>query len=92
MFGRMSTDPDIICGPVVMEPHQLSFIGWYEDGSATGWAWRGLVGGAWLGGEVDKEGTFTGEGLTYVYPDILTALQGKFENGFMVRRHFSLSN
>ena len=34
-----------------------------------------------LYGEVDQEGKFTGDKITYIYPDLLTGLHGKFVDG-----------
>ena len=37
-----------------------------------------------LYGKVDKEGKFTGNDITYIYPDFQTGLQGQFEDGVVV--------
>ena len=34
-----------------------------------------------LYGEVDQEGKFTGDEITFLYPDLLTGLRGKFVDG-----------
>ena len=34
-----------------------------------------------LYGEVDQEGKFTGDEITFLYPDLLTGLNGKFVDG-----------
>ena len=49
------------------------------------WQWKSerLLEG-FLYGEVDEKGRFTGEEVTYIYPDLLTGLQGKFLNGEVV--------
>ena len=62
----------------------LSFIGRFEDGIPTGVCWRGLIGGAWLYGEVDEIGEFTGDQIAYIYPDLKTSFLGRFVNGTMV--------
>ena len=33
---------------------------------------------------MDQEGKFTGEEITYIYPDLLTGLHGKFRDGEVV--------
>jgi len=38
----------------------------------------------WLYGVVDAEGQFTGDEITFLYPDLETGLQGKFKNGEIV--------
>ena len=49
------------------------------------WQWKSerLLEG-FLYGEVDEKGRFTGEEVTYIYPDLLTGLHGKFLNGEVV--------
>ena len=82
MFGRVPVENDRTCKSYV-EPG-LSFVGRIEDGIPVGVCWRGLIGGAWLYGEVDEIGEFTGDGIAYIYPDLKTALIGRFINGTMV--------
>ena len=82
MFGRVPAENDITCKSYV-EPG-LSFVGRIEDGTPVGVCWRGLIGGAWLYGEVDEVGEFTGDEIAYIYPDLKTALIGRFINGTMV--------
>ena len=59
-------------------------IGFFKDGKPQGLAWqwkseRMLEG--FLYGKVDKEGKFSGDEITYIYPDLLTGLHGKFLDG-----------
>ena len=59
-------------------------IGFFKDGKPQGLAWqwkseRMLEG--FLYGEVDHEGKFTGDEITFLYPDLLTGLHGKFVDG-----------
>ena len=59
-------------------------VGFFKDGKPQGLAWqwkseRMLEG--FLYGEVDQEGKFTGDEITFIYPDLLTGLHGKFING-----------
>ena len=49
------------------------------------WQWRSKrMAEGFLYGEVDRRGQFTGEDITYVYPDFLTGLRGKFLHGVLV--------
>lgn len=82
IFGRIPVENNRACKSYV-EPG-LSFVGRIEDGIPVGVCWRGLIGGAWLYGEVDDIGEFTGDEIAYIYPDLKTALIGRFINGTMV--------
>ena len=63
----------------------LSFIGNYENGIPNGYCWRKLVGGAWMYGNVDKNGEFTGTNdIAYIYPDLELLMVGQFKNGLLV--------
>ena len=64
---------------------QLDFVGTYRSGKPSGVCWQYREGGGWLVGTVDpRNGEFTGEtGITYLYPDLYTALTGAFRNGVM---------
>ena len=59
MRGILSADPQSLCShrsfPGIM------FVGQYSNGVPKGTCWRGLKGGAWLYGQVDSKGEFTGE-------------------------------
>ena len=46
------------------------------------WQWKSdrMLEG-FLYGEVDQEGKFTGDEITFIYPDLLTGLHGKFVDG-----------
>ena len=46
------------------------------------WQWRGgEIFHGFLYGKVDSSGTFTGDNIVFIYPDLLTGLQGRFRNG-----------
>ena len=83
IFGRVPVDTLRPCNWMITPG--LSFIGRFVDGIPTGICWRGLIGGAWLYGEVDELGEFTGDQIAYIYPDLKTSLLGRFINGTMVR-------
>jgi len=59
-------------------------IGLFSNEKPRGKTWqlksaRMLEG--FLYGEVDQEGKFTGDEITFIYPDLLTGLHGKFVDG-----------
>ncbi len=83
MFGQVTVDPMAPCASSIFE-EGLSYVGNYEDGVPTGYAWRKLIGGSWLFGKLDSNGEFTGEDIAYIYNDIKTAFVGEFKNGLMV--------
>jgi len=63
---------------------RLDYIGWYLGGVPTGYTWKYVSGDGWLVGNLDNTGSFTGEDIAYIYPDLQTAILGKFENGLLV--------
>eukprot|EP00095_Tigriopus_kingsejongensis_P003382 maker-scaffold153_size302544-snap-gene-2.26 protein:Tk03382 transcript:maker-scaffold153_size302544-snap-gene-2.26-mRNA-1 annotation:"hypothetical protein BRAFLDRAFT_120570" len=82
-FGSIPSDPKHRCSSKV-RGGALSFVGYYSNGKPTGLAWRGLVGGSWIHGEVDDNGEFTGDNVAYIYPDFKTSFLGSFHRGLMV--------
>ena len=74
-------------GPVrgTDEKGQLVFVGMYYKGLPIGNCWQAMEGQGWIYGLVDREtGQFTGNEIAYIYPDLLTCLVGKFEQGRMI--------
>jgi len=73
-------------GPVrgVTLSGRLDYIGWYSCGLPTGLTWKYVRGDCWLVGCQDSTGNFTGEDIAFIYPDLETALVGKFEKGILV--------
>ena len=74
-------------GPVrgTDERGQLVFIGMYSKGLPIGCCWQAMEGQGWIYGQVDAEtGQFTGDNISYIYPDLLTCLVGKFVQGRLV--------
>ena len=59
IIGTVSNDPKCACASAVTP--SPGFIGHFQDGIPHGICWRGLVGDAWIYGEVDKDGHFTGK-------------------------------
>ncbi len=56
--GVVSNDPKSSCQNSIFKG--LGFVGHYKDGIPHGVCWKGLIGGAWIYGEVNEEGHFTG--------------------------------
>jgi hypothetical protein len=61
VHGVLSNDWKWACAQTVTRG--LGFVGHFKSGKPHGTCWRELVGGAWIYGEVDGEGHFTGKGL-----------------------------
>ena len=63
------------------------YIGYYKNSIASGNFWIGILGGEPCGhihGKItSKDGMVTGKNISYIYPDMETALVGKFENRLM---------
>ena len=56
----------------------------YQHGLPSGLCWQLLPGGGLLHGQLDTGGQLSGPALTFLYPDMITALQGTFLRGRMV--------
>lgn len=63
---------------------QLTFVGRYANGRPSGPCWNYREGGGFLFGIPDHTGTLTGAEIAYIYPDLETALVGKFDLEVMV--------
>ena len=57
--GIVSNDPKTSCSKNVSPG--LGFIGQLKDGIPVGVCWRGLLGGSWIFGKVNKDGLFSGK-------------------------------
>ncbi|TRY63804.1 hypothetical protein TCAL_15195 [Tigriopus californicus] len=62
---------------------QITFIGHHRHGIPHGVCWEYREGGGFLTGVPNAEGKFTGEQITYVYPDFETCWHGRFQDGKM---------
>ena len=82
MQGIVSNDP-ASCSQFVGPG--LGFFGHFKSSRPHGVCWRELLGGGWIYGHVNDEGLFTGDDIAYIYPDIRTAIVGKFERGLLVK-------
>ena len=58
----------------------MIWLGYYGGGSPTGPCWRRVEGGSWL---IGTDGGGGGDS-TYLYPDLATALVGRWRNGQMI--------
>ena len=54
------------------------------EGKPVGATWRQLIGGAWLYGNLDQNGAFSGENFAYLYQDLELAIVGEFKDGLLV--------
>ena len=66
---------------------QLSFVGSYANGKPSGACWEYREGGGYIHGIVDSGGKFTGDNVAFIYPDLVTAFIGRFDDGRMVAGH-----
>ena len=64
--------------------NNLSFVGMHRNGIPTGTCWKFNGDGGFIVGKVDIDGKLTGSCISYIYPDLETALLGSFRNGAMV--------
>ena len=63
----------------------LRRVAYYCNDQIIGKVWQCLMGGAYLVGTVDSETEkINGKDVIYVYPDLQTAIQGRFVDGHMV--------
>ncbi len=69
-------------GPSIKERREdnLRMVAFYESGSAVGTAWKRLVGGGYLVGSLDDDEKVSGKRCAYLYPDLSTAIIGRFES------------
>ncbi len=60
--------------------NDLDKIGFYKNNKISGTVWKGLMGGAFLVGEVDQETEkYSGRHVTYLYPDLKTTVCAKYQ-------------
>ena len=62
-------------------------FGVFVDNVAVGLTWQSRTMrkmDGFLYGEVDNHGDFTGDNITFIYPDFLTGLRGYFKDGVLV--------
>ena len=63
----------------------LQRVAFYCNDSISGTVWQFLAGGAILVGQVDRETElFSGRDVIYIYPDLFTAIIGRYDNGILV--------
>ncbi len=57
-LGTLANDPKGYCSGSIFDG--IGFIARYNNGVPEGNAWKGLLGGAWIQGKIDKNGYFNG--------------------------------
>ncbi len=62
----------------------LAMVGLFVEGRARGPFWQKVEGGGFLYGRLDKRGAFSGNSNAFIYPDMRTAMRGRFKGGDMV--------
>ena len=65
----------------------VSFLGRFKNGKPTGNFWLRLIGGGFIHGKFNDDGKATGDNLAFIYPDMETALLGKFDDFVMKSAH-----
>ena len=53
----------------------------YQHGLPSGLCWQLLPGGGLLHGQLDTSGQLSGAAITFLYPDLVTAITGDFREG-----------
>jgi len=66
---------------------QISFLGRFKNGKPSGNFWLRMIGDGFMHGEFNNHGEATGDNLSFIYPDMETALVGKFEDFVMKSAH-----
>lgn len=74
-----------IFGQSLTEFNHLKYVAFYEDDTQVGLTWKGMVGGAFLVGPANPDGTISGPACLYLYPDLSSVVLGSFENDRLVR-------
>ena len=55
----------------------------FDRGLPTGPTWMATYRGGYLYGELDSRGRFTGDSMAHVFPDLVHAYVGKYEDKVM---------
>jgi len=63
---------------------KLAYLGHYAAGKPKGVCWTAIKGGGWIIGRQDSKAEYTGDNIAFLYPDLSTALVGKFLQGILV--------
>eukprot|EP00092_Neocalanus_flemingeri_P001183 GFUD01001260.1.p1 GENE.GFUD01001260.1~~GFUD01001260.1.p1 ORF type:complete len:494 (+),score=107.84 GFUD01001260.1:94-1575(+) len=62
---------------------QLTFIGMHRNGKPFGTCWKIMKGGGYVVGRVNEDGQLSGNEISYIFPDLETALVGTFEDAVL---------
>jgi hypothetical protein len=76
----LAKEIDYVSDEVVGE---TGFIVNFQNGYPQGLIWHQLIGGGFLHGKLDSHGKFTGSDMSFIYPDMETAIYGTFEDFLM---------
>ena len=60
---------------------EVQAVCWYQNGLPFSHCWLWCRGGGFLVGKLDQAGNFSGSDLAFVFPDLSTALVGRFTEG-----------
>ena len=82
VWGKLPNDPKDDC-ELRMESG-LGLICKYSNGIPSGKCWKGLLGGAWIYGEMTKDGEFTGNDVAYINQDMNVGYKGIFHKAKMI--------
>ena len=82
VWGKFPSDTKNYCGRYW--EHGLGLICKYANGLPTGKCWKGLIGGAWIYGEMADDGEFSGRDIAYINQDMSIGYKGIFYRGIMM--------
>jgi len=65
------------------------WLGCYKRGVPFGFCWEAVLGGLWKVGWLDTDGEFSGGDVAVLYPDLKTAIRGRYRRGQLVSGSWS---
>ena len=69
---------------MMMMMMEVVWLGRHRGGVGWGQCWQWVDGGGWITGLLDSRGHFTGDNIAFLYPDLTTAIVGRFQEGVLV--------
>ena len=82
VWGKFPSDYNDACKSRI--ENGLGLICHYANGLPKGKCWKGLLGGAWIYGEVATDGEFSGNDVAYINQDMSVGYKGVFHRGLMI--------
>ena len=82
VWGTFPADPNDDCPGRILG--ELGLVCIYSNGVPSGKCWRGLLGGAWIYGEMTEDGEFSGDDIAYINQDISVGYKGMFDRALMI--------